>query len=163
MNYHLQRQVFQNRYKKWNKTIYIANKIGVEEDDYGHEVAFYSKPKAYRMNVQPASSKADVELFGEHAHEMQKIVIEQRKYLNQFKEFDVAYLDGATPADDDGYKMSVEDIANLIVEKVDGVLVRKLTGDLPDKYYCESANYRLYPPRNQNKCITIYFERITGK
>lgn len=27
----------------------------------------------------------------------------------------------------------------------------------------DTANYRLYPPRNQNKVITIYFERITGK
>ena len=27
----------------------------------------------------------------------------------------------------------------------------------------DNANYRLYPPRNQNKAIVIYFERITGK
>lgn len=26
-----------------------------------------------------------------------------------------------------------------------------------------NANYRLYPPRNGNKVIIIYFERITGK
>ena len=26
-----------------------------------------------------------------------------------------------------------------------------------------NANYRLYPPRNQNKVITIYFERLSGK
>lgn len=26
-----------------------------------------------------------------------------------------------------------------------------------------NANYRLYPPRNQNKIITIYFERLSGK
>ena len=27
----------------------------------------------------------------------------------------------------------------------------------------ENANYRLYPPRNQNKVIIIYFERLSGK
>ena len=26
-----------------------------------------------------------------------------------------------------------------------------------------NANYRLYPPRNQNKAIVIYFERLSGK
>lgn len=29
--------------------------------------------------------------------------------------------------------------------------------------YGDNANYRLYPPRNQNKRIIIYFERLTGK
>ena len=27
----------------------------------------------------------------------------------------------------------------------------------------ENANYRLYPPRNQNKVIVLYFERISGR
>lgn len=27
----------------------------------------------------------------------------------------------------------------------------------------DKANYKLYPPRNQNKVIIIYFERIAGK
>lgn len=26
-----------------------------------------------------------------------------------------------------------------------------------------NANYKLYPPRNQNKVIVIYFERLSGK
>lgn len=26
-----------------------------------------------------------------------------------------------------------------------------------------NANYKLYPPRNQNKAIIIYFERLSGK
>lgn len=28
---------------------------------------------------------------------------------------------------------------------------------------CDRANYRLLPPRNQNLCITIYFEKILPK
>ena len=32
-----------------------------------------------------------------------------------------------------------------------------------EENYGDNANYRLYPPRNQNKVIVIYFERLTGK
>ena len=53
------------------------------------------------MNVQPISSQADIEEFGENARQMQKAVI-SKKYLNEFKEFDVAYLDGNTPLKNGG-------------------------------------------------------------
>lgn len=131
MNYHHQRQVFQNRYRKWNKQIWIAKKIGTVEDDFGYETPIYDKPQKYMMNVQPINASADIQEFGERANQMQKTIIEKNKYLNKFKEFDVAYLDGVTPED--------------------------------EQEYGENANYRLYPPRNQNKCITIYFERLAGK
>lgn len=36
------------------------------------------------------------------------------------------------------------------------------TPDGEEEYGC-NANYKLYPPRNQNKVIAIYFERLTGK
>ena len=123
--------MFQYRLKKWNKEIWIAKKIGTKEDDYGYEIPIYSKPKKYKMNVQPISSSADIQEFGERAKQMQKAVIELKKYFGEFKEFDVAYLDGINPNEED----------------VNG----------------SNANYRLYPPRNQNKCIVIYFERLAGK
>ena len=131
MNYHQQRQVFQYRKKEWNKKIWIANKIGTQENDYGTEIPIYDKPEEYMMNVQPLSSEADIAEFGENAKQVQRAVIEYKKYFGKFKEFDVAYLDGVTP---DG-------------EEVNG----------------ENANYRLYPPRNQNKVILLYFERLTAK
>lgn len=132
MNYHQPRQVFLNRLSKWNKKIWIAKKIGTEEkDDYGYKKPIYDKPRMYMMNVQPLSSYPDIQEFGERAKQVQKAVIEYDKYLGKFSEFDVAYLDGATP----------------LGEKVNG----------------ENANYRLYPPRNQNKVIQIYFERLAGK
>lgn len=121
--------MFQNRKRKWNKTIYIAKKIGIQEDDYGNTVTIYEKPQEYEMNVQPISSSPDIAEFGENSNLIQKAVIEYDKYFNEFKEFDIAYLDGATPAG----------------EKING----------------EKANFRLYPPRNQNKCIVLYFERLT--
>ena len=131
MNCHQQRQVFQYRKKEWNKKIWIAKKIGTQENDYGTEIPVYDKPVEYMMNVQPLSSEADIAEFGENAKQVQRAVIEYKKYFGEFKEFDVAYLDGATP---DG-------------EEVNG----------------ENANYRLYPPRNQNKVILLYFERLTTK
>ena len=131
MNCHQQRRVFQYRKKEWNKKIWIAKKIGVEKNDYGTTMSIYDKPQEYMMNVQPLSSEADIAEFGENAKQIQRAVIEYKKYFGEFKEFDLAYLDGVTP---DG-------------ETVNG----------------ENANYRLYPPRNQNKVIILYFERRTAK
>lgn len=131
MNCHQLRQVYLNRKKKWQKTIWIAKKTDSSEDDYGNEIPTYKKPKEYKFNVQPISSEADIQEFGENAKQMQKAVIDLKTYLNEFKEFDLAYLDGITP---------------------DGELRNGA-----------KANYKLYPPRNQNKVIQIYFERLTAK
>lgn len=120
--------MFHSRKEEWKKDIYIAKKIGILEDDYGNTTAIYEKPEPYRMNVQPISSSPDIEEFGENASLIQKAVIDYDEFLGKFKEFDVAYLEGATP---DG-------------EEVHGA----------------NANFRLYPPRNQNKCIILYFERL---
>lgn len=40
-----------------------------------------------------------------------------------------------------------------------------LDGNSPEneEKHGTNANYRLYPPRNQNKAIIIYFERLSGK
>lgn len=40
-----------------------------------------------------------------------------------------------------------------------------LDGVIPDKETVNgsNANYELYPPRNQNKAIVIYFQRLTAK
>ena len=115
--------------KKWNKKIWIAKKIPDGTDDYGR--AKYEKPECFEMNVQPISSYPDMQEFGENAQQVQKAVIEFDKYFGKFKQFDLAYLDGASP---DG-------------EKING----------------EKANYQLYPPRNQNKVILLYFKRLASK
>ena len=131
MNFLLRKRVFQNRKEKWKKKIWIARKIGTEENDYGEEISIYAEPEVYMMNVQPISSYPDIQEFGEKAEQVQKAIIEYNKYFGKFKEFDLAYLDGASPEG----------------EEVNG----------------ENANYRLYPPRNQNKAIQIYFQRLVGR
>lgn len=112
--------------RQWNKKIYIASQLS-ELDDYGKNQ--YDEPVMYEFNVQPTTSKNDIQMFGEHSREMQRAVIE-RKYEGVFKEFDKAYLDGATPEG--------------------------------EEYHGANANYRLLPPRVQNKVITIYFERLVN-
>ena len=116
--------------KDWQKKCWIAKKIDTIEDDGGNLVDVYDEPKPYEFNYQPIQSNADLMEFGEKASMMQKAII-PIKYKNIFEEFDVAYLDGATPENELNF------------------------GD--------NANYKLYPPRNQNSVIQIYFERLTGK
>lgn len=115
----------------WKKSLYIANKIGFGYDKNKNSIELYSKPIPYKFNYQPISSEVDKLEFGEKAKMMQKAVITDLSYKDVFKENDLAYLDGATPIEEEN------------------------NGD--------SANYRLYPPRNQNRSIVIYFERKTGK
>ena len=80
--------------KQWQKEIYIARKTaGV--DDKGKIV--YEEPRKYHFNVQPSSSKLDIQMFGERAIEMQRMLIERKIYENYFHEGDLVYLDGATP------------------------------------------------------------------
>lgn len=82
--------------KNWKKTIYIAKRIGANEDDYANEIVIYDKPQKYQFNVQPLSSDVDLKEFGEKASMIQKAII-PIKYKNVFKENDVAYLDDAVP------------------------------------------------------------------
>lgn len=116
--------------RRWNKQIYIASKLGTQEDELGNEFVLYDVPKLYKFNVQPISSEVDLVEFGEKASMIQKAVI-PIKYKDYFKENDLAYLDGISPIDEEKNGMN--------------------------------ANYKLYPPRNQNKVIIIYFERLSGK
>lgn len=111
--------------KEWQKKIYIASQMD-ELDDYGKNI--YDTPREYWFNVQPLSSKAEMEMFGQNASEIQRAVISRADYEGMFKEFDVAYLDGATPEG--------------------------------ETYNGEKANYRLYPPRNQNVVTLLYFEKL---
>lgn len=90
--------------KDWVKDVYIASKIGTQLDDEGNEINIYDKPnsEAYKFNYQPVSTSADIAEFGEKAKIMKKAVI-PISYQGQFKEFDVAYLDGTTPDGEENY------------------------------------------------------------
>lgn len=80
----------------WRKPLYIASKLRVDVDEEGNEVNVYDDPVYYEFNYQPVTSEADIQEFGENVEKVEKMVI-PISYLGSFKEFDVAYLDGATP------------------------------------------------------------------
>lgn len=88
----------------WAKDVYIASKIKTSTDDDDNEITIYDKPneKPYKFNYQTLSTDADIAEFGENAKIMKKAVI-PISYQGQFKEFDLAYLDGATPKGEEKY------------------------------------------------------------
>ena len=88
----------------WVKDVYIASKIGTQLDIEGNEINVYEKPnsESYKFNYQPVNTDADIAEFGEKASIMKKAVI-PISYQGQFKEFDVAYLDGVTPDGEENY------------------------------------------------------------
>ena len=51
---------YQDRKRKFNKTIWIASLKGSTEDKYGNEILEYDEPKKYKMNVQPLTAEADL-------------------------------------------------------------------------------------------------------
>lgn len=81
----------------WLKTIYISKRSATStQDTYGNEKFTYATPIAYRLNHQPISSEADIEMFGASSSQIQKAVVLDYDYT-LFDEFDKAYLDGVTP------------------------------------------------------------------
>lgn len=90
--------------KEWAKDVYIASKVGTQPDIEGNEINVYKKPNSepYKFNYQPVNTDADIAEFGEKASIMKKAVI-PISYQGQFKEFDVAYLDGVTPEGEENY------------------------------------------------------------
>jgi hypothetical protein len=81
---------------QWRKQIFIASKTGDDIDDLGNSISVYDIPVEYKFNYRGVSSQAEMVEFGEDAKTMLRMVI-PISYKNQFKEFDVAYVDGVTP------------------------------------------------------------------
>ena len=91
-----------NTFENVKSKCYIGSKLDSTFDDEGNEIKVYDKPQAYSFNIQPVNSltasASEIQSFGENANKMKVAVITNRKkYDNKFKEFDLAYLDGATP------------------------------------------------------------------
>ena len=81
----------------WAKTLYIASYRENPNDDVeGNEIREYDEPVEYTFNYQPVTSYLDIQTFGKDATITKKMVI-PIEYAGRFKEYDLAYLDGATP------------------------------------------------------------------
>lgn len=80
----------------WKKPMYVATFKDVTTDDELNEIRTYNEPVAYLINYQPVSSYLDIQTYGKDTTEMYKMVI-PIKDKDLFKEYDLAYLNGATP------------------------------------------------------------------
>ena len=104
----------------WKKPVYIASFDKVETDEEFNEIRYYKEPVAYEINYQPVSSYLDIQMYGKDTTEMYKMVI-PIKDKDLFKEYDVAYLNGATPegevnyGDNANYVMLPPKIGNAVV------------------------------------------------
>lgn len=102
-----------NIFKNWNKTCYIASKLNTQIDAYGNEINCYDEPIMYSMNVQPAKGYTDATLYGDRITKVYKAVV-PFEMKNLIKEGDIAYLDGATPENEEGFGKN----GNFIVDSV---------------------------------------------
>lgn len=101
---------------KWRKkTLYIASFIEDSLDDYGNKITIYDKPEFIgKENIQPLSGSTDIEEYGNKVSKMQKVLLDYDKYLGKFKENDLAYIEEATPEDEEVFG----DNANYRVDSV---------------------------------------------
>lgn len=89
--------IFRNIYS----VIYISSKIGTKEDENHNKYPYYAKAERFRWNIQTVKDESEQLEFGELASNMKVATIPYNgKYDNKFNEFDLAYLDGATPDDE---------------------------------------------------------------
>lgn len=120
-----------NIFVNWNKELYIANKIGVEVDDYNNEIVKYGEPFYFgEVNYQPLTGKqleAYIRTYGETKNNIVCAFININDG-GRFKELDIAYLYGATPEG--------------------------------EEVYGDNANYLVRTYRKQNTRIMVVFEEI---
>ena len=94
--------IFQN----WNKDLYIATKKQVTVDDYNNEIVEYNEPFYFgQVNYEPLTGKnleAYIKAYGETNNNIVSCLID---YVDdkKFKQFDLAYLYGATPEGEQVY------------------------------------------------------------
>ena len=91
-------------FKNWNKVCYIRKRItsdesGITIDDYGNEIQNYEEPVKYRFNYQPVTNDADEAILKPYGVTLEGTVkaLVDIKYNGQLNKYDLVYLYGATP------------------------------------------------------------------
>lgn len=88
-----------NIFKNWDKICYISSKLPSKEDEYGNQIELYDTPVKYKFNYQPLSSQeyATIQRYGGQTESSVRALLDYNKFIGKIKEFDLAYLYGATP------------------------------------------------------------------
>lgn len=86
-------------FKNWNKTCYIRPILEPTKDAYGNQLNQYGDSVKYCFNYQPVTNKneAEMQIFGQTSNGIIRAMLDTYKYQGKIKEFDLAYLYGATP------------------------------------------------------------------
>lgn len=131
--------------KKWKKkSLYIASFLKDEYDDEDNKISTYEKPEFIGLeNIEPISNAGfggyglSEMPYGTKADRIVRVLLDYDKYLDKFKENDLAYI------------------------RVDKDLINEeINGNQP---YGTNANYRIDSVREQNKKIAIYFDKLPNK
>lgn len=95
-----------NIFVNWNKDMYIATKKDVTYDDYNNEIVNYNEPFFFgKVNYQPLTGKsleAYMQAYGETENNIVSCLIDHAD-KDKFKAFDLAYLYGKTPKEENKY------------------------------------------------------------
>ena len=90
--------------KNWNKDLYIATKKGIKLDDYNNRIVEYNEPFYFgKVNYQPMNWRdlqSYMSAFGETTKKVIGLLIDYNDD-GKFSEFDLAYLYGATPENEE--------------------------------------------------------------
>ena len=88
-----------NIFTNWNKECYISSILNPTEDSYGNQINQYDTPVKYCFNYQPVTNKSEAEMqpFGQSSTGSVRALLDTYEYQGKIKEFDLAYLYGATP------------------------------------------------------------------
>lgn len=121
----------------FEKRLFIAKRIRVEEDDYGNPISFFEKPKEYFFNYQPVDGDLSYQQYGDNISNIYRAFI-PITYIGKIKTGDRAYLI-------DGDFKDIESLA------------------LNDNENCTMANYTIISALPQRLRIKIDFEKIAKK
>ena len=118
----------------WEKEIWIAKRISIEQDEYGNDIERFDKPKKYMFNYQPISGSLKLQDYGENNDDMFRAYVDKAYYLGKIKRGDRVYL---------------EDDETLVSDLVK--LVRN------DNEFCQNANYVVKSALPQNLKLKLDF------
>ena len=113
---------FSNRFKD----IYVARKKGVTYDDYNNEIVEYEKPVYYGIkNYQPLTWRnlqSYMSVYGETNRNVVQLLVD---YTDRglYKQFDLAYLYGATPKGESVYGEKANYVIKAVREQNTKIMV----------------------------------------
>lgn len=117
---------------------YIANKIGIEEDENnGNEIEIFDKPFLFKELYMPLSDDLDLENYGNDVNRILRMFVNVNEWYGRIHVGDRAYLIDEKTCECDIDKMAES-----------------------DNKYCNNANYKVDVVAVQNFKLKVQFKKI---